>query len=59
MISLKNPPGLPPWSEISKKRKVARVFFIVLLPLKIIAIMFGVSFGVTALFGLYCFYDYG
>ena len=52
MSNLKNPPGLPPWSEISKKRKVARVFFIFLFPVKILLMFMGVSFGVTALFGL-------
>ena len=52
LMNLLNPPGLPPWSKISKKRKVARVFFIFLLPVKILLMIFGVSFGVTALFGL-------
>ena len=52
MIDLRNPPGLPPWSEISTRRKIARVFFIFLLPLKILLMLAGVSFGVTALFGL-------
>ena len=52
LMNLLNPPGLPPWSKISKKRKVARVFFIFLLPVKILLMLMGVSFGVTALFGL-------
>jgi len=52
MIDLRNPPGLPPWSEISTKRKIARVFFIFLLPVKILLMLAGVSFGVTALFDL-------
>ena len=51
-MNLLNPPGLPPWSEISKKRKAARIFFIFLLPVKILLMLMGVSFGVTALFGL-------
>jgi len=38
---------LPPWSEISTKRKIARVFFIFLLPVKIILLIFGINFGVT------------
>ena len=52
MMNLLNPPGLRPWSKISKMRKVARVFFIFLLPVKILLMVFGVSFGVTAIFGL-------
>lgn len=36
-----------PWSEISLTRKFLRVFFIFLLPLKILLLIFGVNFGVT------------
>lgn len=36
-----------PWSEISLGRKFARVFFIFLLPVKILLLIFGVNFGVT------------
>jgi hypothetical protein len=44
---------LKPWNEIPLWRKVLRVWFIGLIPLKIILIMSGVSFGVTyLLFGV-------
>ena len=46
---LKKFKGLPAWSEISTKRKIARVFFIFLLPVKILLLIFGVNFGITYL----------
>ena len=44
---------LKPWNELPLWHKVLRVWFIGLIPLKIILILSGVSFGVTYfLFGI-------